>query len=588
MKFWTVWSGWTRHIRRLPRVRRQRNQPGADWLDSSPNPLIVIRPDGGIHYINPAAQHLLGYGGTSLLGASLQRILPSTGEGDIPLLQMLFSHRSQRPDGCMGLRQMICHDGRSIMMLIDAVALPDNLVMLVPRQPSQLYPDLSQHYLANRLLKSTNLGEVGIGTWILHMDSGELVWSEEMHQLFGTHPASFPATLEAYYECIHPEDRDDVRFALEQHTHGNQPFDLEYRVVRGDGSIRYMLERNHIHRRPNGSIDHLWGTVADMTVFRELQEQLSLSQLVVEYCSEGVAIMNESFDWTFVNPALCDMTGLSREMLQRSPPIFLHPQTHQPLQLAEMLPMLISHGGFWQGELGIARADGYLPVLASLSVAHSNPGLEGKYYIWTCTDITPIKVYERQLTEMAFYDSLTGLANRTLLNDRLQQALHHARRKRKDWHWRSSTSTALKTSMTVSAMPLGDALLKEVALRLKDAVRDCDTVGRWGGDEFAILLPDCRGREDALTLVQRLLSSCRLTRAHVRGDMQVSASIGVVHYPEHGADPSGLIQQADQAMYNAKQYGQGVVWIYGETQPAYVQEQRCARANRRADAPPQR
>lgn len=176
--------------------------------------------------------------------------------------------------------------------------------------------------------------------------------------------------------------------------------------------------------------------------------------------------------------------------------------------------------------------------------------------LWVFRDVTEQKKLERELSSMAFHDALTGLPNRKMLADRMEQAIVNAHR--------SGTHIAICYVDLDGFKPIndqyghdhGDKLLVEISRGFKSAVRAGDTVARAGGDEFIILLNNLGSAEDALPILERILATasqpCRLSDSVTA---LVTASIGVVVFPLDSQEPDHLIAQADRAMYHAKQSG---------------------------------
>ena len=177
-------------------------------------------------------------------------------------------------------------------------------------------------------------------------------------------------------------------------------------------------------------------------------------------------------------------------------------------------------------------------------------------------DITDRKKMEEQAQHLAHHDPLTGLPNRMLFTDRLQQALFIARR--------DSTLLALmfldldkfKQINDTLGHNVGDLLLKEAARRLQDCLRESDTVARIGGDEFIVLLPAVKSEWDALQVAEKIRSALNRSFMIAGHDLQISSSIGVAIYPQHGVEEKQLIRNADTAMYYAKNGGRDNVKLY--------------------------
>jgi diguanylate cyclase (GGDEF)-like protein len=162
---------------------------------------------------------------------------------------------------------------------------------------------------------------------------------------------------------------------------------------------------------------------------------------------------------------------------------------------------------------------------------------------------------ESYINQLAYYDSLTGLPNRMLLNDRLTLALIRARRKKQALAVMFLDLDNFKTINDTLGHVVGDLLLKEVSERLKRCLREADTVARLGGDEFTILLPDMGKEEDVIIVAERVLVALKPPCLIGRHELYVTASIGISRYPSDGEDDEALLKHADAAMYRAKEQG---------------------------------
>ena len=169
----------------------------------------------------------------------------------------------------------------------------------------------------------------------------------------------------------------------------------------------------------------------------------------------------------------------------------------------------------------------------------------------------------RRISEhIARHDPLTGLPNRTLFYDRLQQALIQAKREKTQLALLFLDLDDFKRINDTLGHYLGDLLLKEASKRMRDCVRESDTVGRLGGDEFVVMLPVIEGAQHALTVAEKICHAINLP-IHLDGnDLTASASIGVTIYPEHGVDEMQLTMNADNAMYHAKRSGGNKAFLY--------------------------
>lgn len=203
------------------------------------------------------------------------------------------------------------------------------------------------------------------------------------------------------------------------------------------------------------------------------------------------------------------------------------------------------------------------PALLTLSAVRNDQGLV-QQYIGIATDITLLKQHEQELDRMAHYDALTGLPNRRLLADRMQQAIAQVKRNGKRLAIAYLDLDGFKPVNDQYSHDAGDVLLIEIARRLELAVREMDTVARLGGDEFVVLLLELAQIRECEAVLDRILQSLHEPITLPQGTVQVGASIGVCLYPgQDSDDPDGLLRYADQAMYQAKQTGKNRYCFWG-------------------------
>ncbi len=178
-------------------------------------------------------------------------------------------------------------------------------------------------------------------------------------------------------------------------------------------------------------------------------------------------------------------------------------------------------------------------------------------------DITPRKNAEEQIRRMAHFDALTNLPNRVLLMDRLEQAIAMSERNQSRTGVIFVDLDNFKTINDGLGHHVGDLLLQHVADRLRESVREVDTVSRLGGDEFLVILPELRQTDDARNIARKLLQALSAEYIVSGQKLQVTPSLGISVFPDHAKEPAALIRLADQAMYQAKQAGRRTFRFYG-------------------------
>ena len=222
--------------------------------------------------------------------------------------------------------------------------------------------------------------------------------------------------------------------------------------------------------------------------------------------------------------------------------------------------------GFFSGEVLSRRKNGqvYTEMLNMSSVKNANG--QTSNYVVLFTDITTIKEHQNQLEHIAHYDILTNLPNRVLLADRLSQAMLQCSRHQKSLAVVFIDLDGFKDVNDAHGHKVGDDLLIALSLRMKEALREGDTLARFGGDEFVAILADLSKVEDCEPVLQRLLLAATKPITINNIVLKVSASIGVTIYPQDNADTDQLIRHADQAMYVAKESGKNRYHLFDTAQ----------------------
>ncbi len=321
-------------------------------------------------------------------------------------------------------------------------------------------------------------------------------------------------------------------------------------------------------RSEQGEVLGVLGVARDISERLQTEQQLRLSGRMFEAAHEGILIIDAQQRVVDANPMFCDMTGYGRDELigcqaaDADAPLVLQRLEYPDEQLR-----------FWRGEVDCRSRNGER-LMVMVSVSALIDGQQGlTHYICLFSDITALKVQQRELERMAHYDALTGLPNRVLFADRLGQTLARADRSRQRVAVCYLDLDGFKPVNDSLGHSTGDKLLVEVAQRLQKALRGQDTVARIGGDEFVVLLTDLESVGEAIQVVERLLQAVALPLQLLEGEVAVSASAGITLFPEDGADPDLLLRHADQAMYQAKLAGRNRVALYDTAYDARVRQQ---------------
>ena len=287
----------------------------------------------------------------------------------------------------------------------------------------------------------------------------------------------------------------------------------------------------------------------------------------MEFAPVGMAIVNLDGRLGKVNQALCQILGYSREALERLSFEDLTPDEDLAADLAMWRRLRQGEMPVWQAEKRYLRSDGS-PVWVELTAAV----LRSTQGVAQCFDVQVEDISERRrdqekIRQLAYFDALTGLPNRRLLQDRLEQALLRARRHQQQVGVLFLDLDHFKQVNDVHGHEVGDELLSAAARRLTRCVRQGDTVARQGGDEFIVVLAEVGAPAGVIraaeTIIASLAAPYELGQARIRVDV-ITASVGIALFPAHGSDSQTLMKHADLAMYAAKQAGRNGYRIYDE------------------------
>ena len=406
----------------------------------------------------------------------------------------------------------------------------------------------------------------GEGVWDRNFASAAVSYSERYLEIHGFAQGEIVEQLEAWEDRVHPDDRDKVEASRQDYFDGkSEVYANERRMRRKDGSWRWILARGMVvSRDAQGRPLRMIGTHTDITERHEREESLRLAATVIETVDEAVMIADPHNCILSVNPAFTAITGYGADEVVGRNPRILNSGMHSPAFFEDLWRQLELEGS-WKGEIQNRHKSGaiYVEWLSIKRVCDERG--EVSHYVAVFSDISERKAAEGRMRQLAHYDVLTGLPNRTLFADRLQQALTKAKRdKALDPHLALLfiDLDKFKPVNDEYGHNIGDRLLKEVASRLQDCVRESDTVARIGGDEFVILLPSIEAREDALLVSHKALEALRLPFVLLGQSHEISASIGIAVFPEHGSDEKSLLKNADIAMYHAKGEGRNNVQMF--------------------------
>ncbi len=281
--------------------------------------------------------------------------------------------------------------------------------------------------------------------------------------------------------------------------------------------------------------------------------KLEQAATVFEFSKEGIMVTDAANKIISVNRSFVEITGYSPEEVIGQDPRILSSGL-QPPEFYENMWATIAESGSWQGEIWDRRKNGEIYPEALTIIRVRNTAGEIINHLAIFSDISERKLAQERIQQLAHYDVLTGLPNRVLFNDRLQQSIISAQRNRSKIAVLFLDIDRFKQINDTLGHSAGDNLLQNVGERLLDCVREQDTVSRLGGDEFVVVLNDA-GSDGAELVAQKILESILQPYPIDGHELRITASIGIAVYPDHAANSENLIKYADVAMYQAKENG---------------------------------
>lgn len=288
-----------------------------------------------------------------------------------------------------------------------------------------------------------------------------------------------------------------------------------------------------------------------MTV--SLREQQQLLSSITGNISDGIYRSTPDKGMIYANEALARMFGyasVAELMSVAGPILYANPRRRQELET-----ILDENGQYHNEEVEYQRKDGTRFYGANSAITIKTAEGVPMYFDGVIADITERKRAEQQVYQLAHYDSLTGLPNRTLLRDRLGQAISDARRREARLAVLFLDLDRFKTVNDSLGHETGDRLLQAVATRLRENLRDSDTISRQGGDEFLLILRDVNDAHGVARFAEKLLETVAKPYTLGEYELHITPSIGISLFPDDAADIDALIRNADAAMYQAKENG---------------------------------
>jgi len=357
-----------------------------------------------------------------------------------------------------------------------------------------------------------------------------------------------------------PDRRVDFLTLIER---DGEVLNFESEVYRRDGSRIWISENAHAVLGTKGEFICYEGTVQDISERKRTEAHLQLMAMVFSNSNEAIMVTDAGNRIIAVNPAFRRLTGYLPDEVMGKDPRILSAGITSPEVFSDMWASLDRHGS-WQGELWDRRKSGEAyPKWLSISLVRDADG-QIRNHIGSFIDISELKATQERIRHLAHHDTLTNLANRFSLHEKLGQAIAFCKRNHMQLALMLIDLDRFKTINDTLGHQAGDELLIQVAQRLSAAVRESDIVARLGGDEFVVALPGIGSPADAAHLADKITREISAPYLINGQELRTSPSIGICVYPGDGTEIGDLLKNADVAMYHAKAKGRGNYQFFTE------------------------
>ncbi|MHB9118018.1 MAG: EAL domain-containing protein [Burkholderiales bacterium] len=532
--------------------------------------MAATSPEKGWLEVNDALCAMLGYSREELMSLTWAEL---THPDDLAANKTLFNRmlRGEIDEYAMDKR-FIRKDGTIVYVHIATRAVRgadgsvDYIVALVEDISERKHREAE--IIASRERLSALIEAIPDAVFLKDGEGRWLVTNEPAKQLFQLHDIPWQDKTEMELADLHPEFRAAHEGCLASDEKAWQAGHLlvgEESVAGEDGRCAIIETRKVPLFSEEGQRKGLAIIGRDVTERKRAEMELRIAATAFE-TQEGILITDRDECILRVNHAFTRLTGYSAEEAIGQTPAMLH-SGQQDAQFYRSLWETINRDKYWQGELWNRRKDGV--VFPAWLTVTAVTGADGQvtHYVAVFSDLTRRKEADEKIHQLAFYDSLTHLPNRSLLRDRLQQALNCSTRHKNHGAILFIDLDNFKILNDTKGHGIGDLLLIEVAKRLQDCVRSGDTAARLGGDEFVVMIEDMS--EDApqaaaqvQAIGEKVLASINQPFNLQGFEYHSSSSIGITLFRGDEISVDDLLKHADLAMYRAKSDGRNTIRFF--------------------------
>jgi len=406
------------------------------------------------------------------------------------------------------------------------------------------------------------------GLWDWNIVEDTVYFSPRWKEMLGFNDDELPNEVASWADRIHPDDADETWEDVYKNVNGKtEYYENTHRLRHKDGHWVWILDRGKVQHDESGKAVRMLGTHTDITEDKKMQLKYAHQVQIIEQVHDSVITTDLDGFITSWNSGSKNLLGYkAKKMLGKHIKHIYLKKDHE--ELFKNIETLKEQGNHREVVRLVKKSNDVIYAELSLSLLKDEKG-KPMGMVGYAQDITERKeaedelhVQRMNLEYQAYHDALTELPNRTLFNDRLEQAAEKAKRNESQFALFFIDLDRFKQINDSLGHAVGDRLLKIVTNRLKDTIRKEDTLARLGGDEFTIIMEDLLNAQDGSILAQKILEILEQPIEIDGHPLYISSSIGISLYPQDDTDASNLLKYADAAMYRAKEEGRNNFQFY--------------------------
>ncbi|MCW8822378.1 MAG: diguanylate cyclase [Sulfurovum sp.] len=395
-----------------------------------------------------------------------------------------------------------------------------------------------------------------LGNWDWNIKTNHLWWSDEIYRIFGLQSQEFKATIEAFLDRVHPDDQDKVQEAIYHTLDQKTDYRIEHRIVKKDGTERYVLEEGNLKLDAHGDPLRMTGIVQDITEVKVAQKAVEKLSKVVEQIDDLVLIANLKGNITYVNQAFCDHAGYTREEVLGKTPRMLKSDQYDENFYKDLWKTILQGTVYRETVINKKKnGDLYYEKKTITPLRDDKDNLIG--FVSSGKDVTLETMMHQEIEHIASTDKLTGLHNRHKFEELFILEAERSRRFVLPLSLILIDVDHFKSINDTYGHDIGDNVLKDLANAVQDNIRKLDIFARWGGEEFLILTPNTN--HDNVQIVAEKLRVF-IENHHFPKVKNLTVSLGISTLKETDTFTE-LFKRADQGLYYAKENGRNKVGI---------------------------